>query len=577
MKTYIKVLFEPFFDNKKLYLKHIFIYISFLILSLWSIELIRRLIESIENNFWIEVTVKYWIFTICLIIFIFWLKIFFATLRSKSLIEIQKYLNKKYLNKYILLDNEKVNNYWTWKFMNIISSWITASSEILYIILFEFWINIIAYILNIAMIAYININLVIPVIIITVLLLFSMNFTTNKTAIFRKGRQKSWEEESAQTTKILMEKFTILKNWQKDNEINKVLKIKDNLKYNWWQLHFYTKILEEWSKTIIEVWEVILVLIIWYFIYKWSSTFADMWALLFIMAIIKKNIESLNIYYRHILNFWNNFIRLINIFEEIPEIKNYETWKIYEYKNGEIKIKNLVYKYPDWKKIFDKLSLEISEKSKVAFIWKSGSWKSTLVKLILWFIEKNNWEILIDNQEIDELSKKSYYKYVGYLSQEPNVFDGTVFENIIYWNDIDIEKEELEKIIKLANCEFIYELPNWFETKIWEKGVKLSWWERQRLAIARLFLQKPNIIILDEPTSALDSFSEDSISRALDNLSKWKTMITIAHRLQTIKKSDLIFVFEKWKIIDKWNHKDLLKNSEIYKKLVDLQNGEINN
>ena len=181
-------------------------------------------------------------------------------------------------------------------------------------------------------------------------------------------------------------------------------------------------------------------------------------------------IKKVNTFYWTLINFSTNFTRVVEVFEEIPEIKNYEEWKEYKYKSWEIKIKNLSYKYPDWKQVFEKLSLEIPEKSKIAFIWKSWSWKSTLVKL--------------------------------------------------------------------------------------------SWWERQRLAIARLFLQNPNIIILDEPTSALDSFSEDSISKALDNLSKWKTMITIAHRLQTIKKSDKIFIFENWKIIDSWNHKYLLKKSE---------------
>ncbi len=573
-KKYIKALFEPFFANKKSYLFNIFISIFFLLLSLWSIELIRRLIESIEKNKWFEITLKYWIFAVILVLIVFFWNLYFSYLRPKDSSRIQRFLAKKYLGKYILLDNEKVNNYWTWKFINILW-WIFMQAEILYVVLFELSIWIIAYILNISMVWYINSYLILPVILITILLLISMNFTSKKTFKYRAGRKKLWEEEWQQKTKIIMEKFTILKNDGTDKEINKVLEISKRMEKYWYKTRFFMTLLNEWAEAIIAVWEILLVLFIWYFIYHHSASYADMWALLFIMALVKKNINSLNNYYRAIDNMRNDFTRIVDIFEEIPEIKNYETWEKYEYISWKIKIKNLEYKYPDWKKVFDKLSLEIKEKSKVAFIWRSGSWKSTLVKLILWFIEKDSGEILIDNQEIDSLSKKSYYKHIWYLSQEPNVFDGTVFENIVYGSLENVEKEKLEEIIKLANCEFIYELPEWLETKIGEKWVKLSWWERQRLAIARLFLQEPNIIILDEPTSALDSFSEDSISKALDNLSKWKTMITIAHRLQTIKKSDKIFVFENGKIIDSWNHKELLEKSKVYKDLVDLQSGEV--
>lgn len=578
MEKYIKILFESFFVDKKFHLQYIFLSVILLIIWLGNIEIIRKLILSIEKNSWFNITLNYWFFAILLIIILFLWNMYKVKFRPISLNLIQKYFHKKYLNKYILLNNEKVNNYWTWKFINIFS-WIVSMSEILYILLFDLSINIISYIFSIIMVWYINIYLVLPIILITILLVLSMSFTSTKTFQYRKNRKWLWEQESRQVIKIIMEKFTILKNWWWKREIDKLLKIKDNIKDESINISFYVKLLEELSNFIIGFWEISLILIIWYFIYKSEASYADIWALLFIMAIIKKNISLLSDWYRQIINYSNDFIRLVDIFEEIPEIKNYEKWKEYKHNSWEIEIKNLKYKYPDWKKVFEELNLEIPKKSKVAFIWRSWSWKSTLVKLILWFIEKDSWEILIDNQEIDELSKKSYYKHIWYLSQEPNVFDWTVLENIIYWSNIFIENNKIPdiipEIIKLASCEFIYELPKWLDTEIWEKWIKLSWWERQRLAIARLFLQNPNIIILDEPTSALDSFSEENISKALENLSKWKTMITIAHRLQTIKKSDKIFIFEKWKIVDSGNHNELIQKSEVYKTLVDLQNGKI--
>jgi ABC-type multidrug transport system fused ATPase/permease subunit len=271
----------------------------------------------------------------------------------------------------------------------------------------------------------------------------------------------------------------------------------------------------------------------------------------------------------------NNFTRMLDVFEGIEPIQNYETWNTYQYANWEIQIRDLSYSYPDWKEVFKKLSLKIPARSHVAFIGRSWSGKSTLVKLILAFIRNNKGDILIDWQKLSEVSLHSYYQHVWYLQQETSVFDGTILENITYWIDDTTKMSNLDNIIKLSACDFVYDLPNWLETEIWEKWIKLSWWEKQRIAIARLLLQDPKIIILDEPTSALDSFSEESIKIALKNLTKWKTVITIAHRLQTIVSSDVIFIFEDGKVLDSWSHKELLKKSKTYNKLIDLQNGGV--
>lgn len=573
MKKHLKIIFEPFFASKRQYLFHIFVSITLLLLWLLSIELIRRLILSIENNSWFDITIQYWIFAIFVILIVLAWKVIFSYQRPQNVTKIQNFLYDKYLNKYVLLDNEQVNNHWTGKFINIIITWVVSSSEILYLILFEIWVGVISYLFNIAMIWYINSYLIIPVIFITILLFISMNFTSSKSAIYRNDRKLLWEKQSKHILKILMEKFTILKNWKKKEEIKKVTKAWVEIWNCWKKITFYIILLEEWSNAIIEVWEIILIIIIWYFIYQHTSSYADIWALLFIMALIKKNINSLAIYFRQMSDVWNNFTRLNDVFEDIKPIKNYDTWKKYKYKSGEIKIKDLWYKYPDWKEVFKKLSLDIPAKSQVAFIGRSWSGKSTLVKLILAFIEKQKGSILIDNQELWEISLKSYYQHIWYLQQETSVFDGTVLENITYWVNIKNNTNNLEQIIKLSACEFIYDLPKWLKTEIWEKWIKLSWWERQRIAIARLLLQNPDIIILDEPTSALDSFSEDSIKKALKNLTKWKTVITIAHRLQTIVNSDKIFIFDNGKIIANWSHKELLEKSKVYNNLIYLQNG----
>lgn len=151
------------------------------------------------------------------------------------------------------------------------------------------------------------------------------------------------------------------------------------------------------------------------------------------------------------------------------------------------------------------------------------------------------------------------------------IFDGSVRENLVYaLNDSEsVSDEILMKTLKSAECDFIVDL----EAQIGEKGIRLSGGERQRLAIAKLMLKNPEIIVLDEPTSALDSFSEEKITKALDELFKGRTVVIIAHRLQTIKKADNILVLEAGKIIEEGKHSELMAKHGVYYKMVELQSG----
>jgi ATP-binding cassette, subfamily B, bacterial AbcA/BmrA len=156
---------------------------------------------------------------------------------------------------------------------------------------------------------------------------------------------------------------------------------------------------------------------------------------------------------------------------------------------------------------------------------------------------------------LDETALKSYYPHIGYLTQDPGVFDATIRENLvsavsIMLKDLDnhSDKKNLEQklteALKLAQCDFVFEMEKGLDTEIGERGVRLSGGQKQRLAIAKIFLKNPEIILLDEPTSALDSFSEEKITEALNTLFEGRTVIIIAHRLQTVKKADDIIVIE---------------------------------
>jgi len=223
--------------------------------------------------------------------------------------------------------------------------------------------------------------------------------------------------------------------------------------------------------------------------------------------------------------------------------------------------------------IFKDFDLDIQGWTKTAFVGESWGGKTTLIKLLAGYIRPDEWEIEIDGQKLSEIKLTDYYKHIGYLTQDPSVFDGTIYENLVYALDTEPPKEDLEKVVKLAKCEFIREFEKWLETEIGERWVRLSGWQKQRLAIAKIMLKNPNIILLDEPTSALDSFNEELINIALHNLFKGKTVIVVAHRLQTVKQADRILLFEQGKILEEWTHDELVKLNGKYKKMLDLQSG----
>ena len=278
--------------------------------------------------------------------------------------------------------------------------------------------------------------------------------------------------------------------------------------------------------------------------------------------------------------FYFNFISQFNWIDKLRETMDYlsgwhtnstNLWN-FTFKHWNIFIKNINFSYGQVK-IFEKFSLNIQSWTISAFVWESWWWKTTLLKLIAWYMAPDWGVIKVDNQDINQINKADYYKHIWYLSQDPSVFDWTIYENLIYALKDEPEEEILNKVIKLSKCEFIWEFKDWLKTEIWERWILLSGWQKQRLAIAKIMLKNPDIILLDEPTSALDSENEEKISQAFKNLFRWRTVIIVAHRLQTVKNADKIFFLEKWKIIEEWTHKELIKLNWKYKKMLDLQSG----
>ena len=237
-----------------------------------------------------------------------------------------------------------------------------------------------------------------------------------------------------------------------------------------------------------------------------------------------------------------------------------------KYIDGNIEFKNVYYSYNGERNIISNLSFKINKNSSIALVGESGSGKSTIIKLIMGLIKYNKGNILIDNKELSGLNLNSFYDNVTYVSQEAPIFDGTLRENLIF--DKKISDEEILKVLSLVCLDKFYEkLENGLDTELGEKGVRMSGGERQRVALARLFFDDSKIIILDEATSAMDNITEKfvmkNVVKQLDN----KTLVVIAHRLETIKDVDKIYVLSDGIIQEEGKYDELLNKNGYFTKL----------
>ena len=241
---------------------------------------------------------------------------------------------------------------------------------------------------------------------------------------------------------------------------------------------------------------------------------------------------------------------------------------------AKINFSDITFKHKDAKEpIFENYSLTIAPGERVGLVGISGSGKTTLTKLLLRFADVDAGEIMIDDQNVRNVTQQSLREAIAYVPQESSLFHRTVFDNIAYGRP-GASKEEVLKAAKLANAdEFIKKLPDGYETMVGERGVKLSGGQRQRIAIARAILKDAPILVLDEATSALDSESEALIQEALNNLMKGRTSIVVAHRLSTIAGLDKIVVLNDGKIVEQGTHAELLARGGEYQKLWSRQSG----
>lgn len=256
----------------------------------------------------------------------------------------------------------------------------------------------------------------------------------------------------------------------------------------------------------------------------------------------------------------------------LQEQEDLESGEWFEDFKGKIEIENISFAYQgSSKEVIKNLTLTIPSGKKIALVGPSGSGKSTLINLILGFYKIQNGLIKIDGLSLDEINLRKLRTATGHLSQDPFIFEGTILENISFGNPEANLGDVNDALEEAVLSDFIQSLPKGINTHIGEKGVRLSGGQKQRLAIARVLITNPKILILDEPTSNLDKRTEEELQESLSNVMKGRTVITIAHRLWTIQHSDIIAFINEGTIEDFGTHDYLYGNLNLYREFVKSQ------
>jgi ATP-binding cassette subfamily B protein len=282
----------------------------------------------------------------------------------------------------------------------------------------------------------------------------------------------------------------------------------------------------------------------------------------------------LGIVYRQMKHSLTDMDQLIKLLDEVPEIQDRPDAQPLNITRGEVRFEHVAFAYQDDRPILHDIDFSIAPGKKVAVVGASGAGKSTLARLLFRFYDVGQGRVLIDGQDISEVTQTSLRAAIGIVPQDTVLFNESLQYNLAYARP-EATQDEIIAAVKLAQLhDFIQSLPEGYDTVVGERGLKLSGGEKQRVAIARAILKRPRILVFDEATSALDSESEQAILSALKVASADHTTLVIAHRLSTIIDADQILVMEAGRIVEQGDHNSLLSHESVYAKLWALQQHE---
>jgi ATP-binding cassette, subfamily B, heavy metal transporter len=292
------------------------------------------------------------------------------------------------------------------------------------------------------------------------------------------------------------------------------------------------------------------------------------------MVQITIPLNFLGTVYREIRQALVDMGQMFTLLDQPAEIKDKPNAPDLKVDGGRVTLKEVKFGYDPERQILKGISLEAAPGEMVAIVGSTGSGKSTIGRLLFRFYDVNGGALLIDGQDVRDVTQNSLHKAIGVVPQDTVLFNDTIGYNIGYGRD-NATQAEIEAVAKAAQIhDFIKGLPNGYDTAVGERGLKLSGGEKQRVGIARTLLKNPPILLLDEATSALDSETEHEIQDALRQAGKGRTVLTIAHRLSTVAEADRIVVLEQGEIVEQGSHDDLLARNGRYAQLWQRQQSE---
>ncbi|ENC9259632.1 ABC transporter ATP-binding protein [Listeria monocytogenes] len=309
-----------------------------------------------------------------------------------------------------------------------------------------------------------------------------------------------------------------------------------------------------------------------YFTINGEISYGEFVGFILLTNVFIRPIEKINNVIESYPKGFAGFKRFLEVMDTEPAIQDEKDAKPAKAFRGDIAYNHVSFEYSDGKNVLNHINLSIKAGETVAFVGPSGAGKTTICNLLPRFYDVSAGGITIDGENIKRFTLPSLRAQIGVVQQDVFLFSGTVRENIAY-GKLDASDEEIEHVVKLAHLsKVVEEMPDGLDTIIGERGVKLSGGQKQRLAIARMFLKNPPILILDEATSALDTETEQVIQASLEELAEGRTTLIIAHRLATIKHADRIIVVNETGIAETGTHNELLaQDNGAYKRLYDAQ------
>jgi ATP-binding cassette subfamily B protein len=286
---------------------------------------------------------------------------------------------------------------------------------------------------------------------------------------------------------------------------------------------------------------------------------------------MKGPMDFMSFFVRWYTDSMNSAQRLFEIIDAVPEVREAKEPRTCDTLKGELELKNVTFGYEPNKPVLKDVSFKVGAGETLGIVGKSGAGKSTIVNLISRLYDPDEGEIYVDGVNVKDYAFDTIRKNVAMVSQETYIFMGTVAENIAYAKPDATREEIINAAVRASAHDFICRMPEGYDTLLGASGRKLSGGEKQRISIARAILADPQILILDEATSAVDTETELAIQRSIEELSRGRTVLSIAHRLSTLRNAQHLIVVEDGKIVEEGTHKELIEKKGVFWKLMQLQ------